>query len=120
MGLRVKRKGPVSTIVVVGSLEGTFVPAPVIVTIAQANSASASANTMAPSHAAGTVAGMNGKGMSQLSTSPASTARAHTIGGRTLTFAVSAASAMTRHLTTAAREHALGFRSLFGTARQSA
>src|SRR5437867_8809448 len=94
MGLRVKRKGPVSTMVVVGSLEGTFVPAQVIVTIAQANSPSARANTIAPSQAAGTAAGMNGKGISQLSANPASTARSHTIGGRTLTFTVSAVSSM--------------------------
>src|SRR5262245_19539146 len=95
MGLRVNRKGPVSTMVVVGSLEGTFVPARVMVAIAQANSASASANTIPPSQAAGTAAIMNGKGMSQLSASPAMTASTHAIGGRTLTFAVSAVSATT-------------------------
>src|SRR5262245_32852045 len=81
--------------VVVGSLEGTFVPALVIVTIAQTNSASATANTSAPSQAAGTAAAMNGNGISQLSASPASTASTHPIGGRTLVLAVSAGSAMT-------------------------
>src|SRR5215510_7339371 len=80
--------------VVVGRVEGTFVPARLIVAIAQANSASASTKTIAPSQAAGTTAGMNGKGISQLSRSPASTATTHMIGGRTLTFAVSAVSAM--------------------------
>src|SRR5215510_16097006 len=94
MGFRVRWKGPVSTMVVVGSLEGTFVPARVIVAIAQPNNASAATNTSAPSQAAGTAAGMNGKGISQLSASPASTATTHMIGGRTLTGAVSAVSAM--------------------------
>jgi hypothetical protein len=37
---------------------------------------------------AGTAAGTNGKGMSQLSASLASTATAHAIGGWTITFAV--------------------------------
>src|SRR5215831_17507853 len=81
-------------IVVVGRLVGTFEPAWVIVTIAQAKSASASANTIVPSQPAGTVDGTNGKGISQLSASPASTATAHAIGGRITTFAVSVASAM--------------------------
>ena len=65
-----------------------------MVTIAQANSASARANTIAPSPTAGTAAGMNGKGKSQLSASPASSATAHAIGGRTITFAVSVAGAI--------------------------
>src|SRR5215469_11426405 len=80
--------------VVLGRLVGTFEPARVMVTIAQANSASARANTSAPSPPAGTAAGMNGKGKSQLSASPASTATAHAIGGRIMTFAVSVASDM--------------------------
>src|SRR5215470_10492847 len=80
--------------VVVGRLVGTFEPARVMVTIAQANSANARANTIAPRPPAGTAAGMNGKGMSQLSASPPSTATAHAIGGRIMTFAVSVASAM--------------------------
>src|SRR5215470_9946821 len=96
MGLRVKRYGPLSTMVVVGRLVGTFEPALVIVTMAQANSASARTNAIAPSPPAGTAAGMNGKGKSQLSANPASTATAHAIGGRIMTFAVSVASAMVR------------------------
>src|SRR5262249_42887095 len=72
--------------VVVGRLVGTFEPARVIVTIAQVKSASARANTVAPSQPAGTVAGTNGKGRSQLSASPPSTATAHAIGGRIMTF----------------------------------
>src|SRR6516165_3301389 len=94
MGLRVKQYGPLSTMVVVGRLVGTFEPTPVIVTMAQANSANARTNTIAPSQPAGTVAGTNGKGMSQLSASPASTATAHAIGGRIMTFAVSVVSTM--------------------------
>src|SRR6516165_4972323 len=94
MGLRVKRYGPRSTMVVVGRLVGTFEPARVIVTIAQAKSASARANTVAPSQPAGTVAGKNGEGRSQLSASPPSTATAHAIGGRIMTFAVSVVSTM--------------------------
>ena len=65
-----------------------------MVAIAQATGASASANTIAPNAPAGTAAGMNDKGKSQLSTSPASTALAHAIGGRIMTFAVSAALAI--------------------------
>src|SRR5215470_13735080 len=80
--------------VVVGSLVCTLEPAPLIVAIAHANSASASANTIAPSQPAGTAAGTNGKGISQSSTSPASTAIAHAIGGRIMTFAVSVVSAI--------------------------
>ena len=80
--------------VVVGILVGTFEPARVMVAIAQAASASARANTIAPSQPADTAAGKSGKGISQLSASPASTASAHAIGGRTMTFAVSAVSAM--------------------------
>src|SRR6267378_5103352 len=80
--------------VVDGRLVGTFEPARVMVVIAHATSASARENTIAPSQPAETTAGMNGKGMSQLSASPASTASAHAIGGRTTTFAVSAVSAM--------------------------
>src|SRR5262245_60661416 len=74
---------------------GHFEPARVIVEIAHATSASARANTIMPSQPVGTVAGKNGKSMSQLSASPGSTASAHAIGGRTMTFAVSAVSAMT-------------------------
>src|SRR5262249_35077263 len=48
----------------------------------------------APSQRAGTAAGTNRKGASQVSTSPASTAAAHAIGGRIMTFAVSVVSAM--------------------------
>src|SRR5215475_15153638 len=80
--------------VVVGRLVGTFEPARVMVEIAHATSASARANTIVPSQPLGTAGGKNGKGMSQLSASPASTAIAHAIGGRTMTFAVSAVSAM--------------------------
>src|SRR5262249_8975273 len=80
--------------VVVGRLVGTFEPARVMVEIAHATSASARANTMVPSQPVGTAGGKNGKGMSQWSASPASTASAHAIGGRTMTFAVSAVSAM--------------------------
>src|SRR5215472_12623373 len=83
-----------STTVVVGRLVGTFEPARVMVMIAQATSASARANTVAPNEAAGAVAGMSGKGMSQWSANPVSTASAHAIGGRTMTLAVSAVSTM--------------------------
>src|SRR5262249_49152506 len=62
--------------------------------IAQATSDSARANTITPSSPAGTAAGMNGTSISQLSASPASTATAHAIGGRIMTFAVSVVSAM--------------------------
>src|SRR6516164_10932831 len=62
MGLRVKRYGPLSTMVVVGRLVGTFEPALVIVTMAQATSASARTNTIAPSEPAGRSTGRNGKG----------------------------------------------------------
>jgi hypothetical protein len=85
MGLRVKRYGPLSTMVVVGRLVGTFEPALVIVTIAQATSASAKANTIAPSQPAGRSTGRNGRGTSQLSGSPAMTASAHASGGRIMT-----------------------------------
>src|SRR5215831_9519006 len=80
--------------VVVGRLVGTFEPARLMVAIAQTTSASARANTIAPSHPAGTAAGTNGKGMSQLNASPATTATAHAIGGRIMTFAVSVVSAI--------------------------
>src|SRR5215471_13893287 len=80
--------------VVVGRLVGTFEPARLMVAIAQATSASARANTIVPSQPVGTAAGKNGKDISQLNASPASTASAHAIGGRTMTFAVSAVSAM--------------------------
>src|SRR5262249_12610886 len=96
MGLRVKRYGPLSTMVVVGRLVGTFEPVPVIVTMAQANSASARTNTIAPSQPAGRSAGRNGKATSQLSASPAMTASPHAIGGRITTLAVSAVSSMAR------------------------
>src|SRR6516225_9131860 len=104
MGLRVKRYGPLSTMVVVGSLVGTFEPALVIVTMAQENSASARTNTIAPSQPAGAAAGTNGKGMSQLSARPASTATAHANGGRKMTFAVSVVSAMAVHRLSLRRE----------------
>ena len=73
-----------------GRLVGTFEPARVMVEIAHATSASARANTIVPSQPVGTAAGKNDNGMSHLSASPASTASAHAIGGRTMTFAVSA------------------------------
>src|SRR5260370_39210489 len=75
--------------VVVGRLVGTFEPARVMVAIAQARSASARANTIAPTQPAGATAGTNGKGVSRLSASPASTETAHAIGGRIITFALS-------------------------------
>src|SRR6516165_1433723 len=81
MGLRVKRYGPLATMVVVGRLVGTFEPAQVIVTMAQATSASARTNTIAPSQLAATSAGRNGKRRSQLSASPIMTARPHATGG---------------------------------------
>jgi hypothetical protein len=70
---------------VAGLLVGTFEPARVIVAIAQANSASATTNTAPPSQGAGTTAGTNGKGMSQLSAKAAMTASAHASGGRMMT-----------------------------------
>jgi hypothetical protein len=85
MGLRVKRHGPLSTMVVVGRLVGTFEPALVIVTMAQATSATARTNTIAPSQPAGRSAGKNGKGTSQSSASPAMTASPHASGGRIMT-----------------------------------
>src|SRR5258705_10350614 len=80
--------------VVVGRLVGTFEPARVMEKIAHATSARAKANTIAPSQPADTEAGKNGKGISQLRASPASTASAHAIGGRTMTPAVTAAAPM--------------------------
>src|SRR5215813_9283665 len=62
MGLRVKRYGPLSTMAVVGRLVGTFEPPLVMVTMAQARSASARTNTIAPSQPAARPAGRNGKG----------------------------------------------------------
>src|SRR5215468_8914732 len=66
MGLRVKRYGPLSTMEVVGRLVGTFESAVVIVTMAQASSATARTNTVAPSQPAGRSGGRNGTGTSQL------------------------------------------------------
>jgi len=80
--------------VVLGRLVGTFEPALVIVTMAQANSASARTNTIAPSQPAGRSAGKSGKGASQLSASPAMTASPHASGGRIMTCAASALSSM--------------------------
>src|SRR5262245_29450421 len=62
--------------------------------MAQANSASAIANTSAPSQPAGSPAGRKGKGRSQLSASPAMTAIPHASGGRIMTCAVSVVSSM--------------------------
>src|SRR5262245_55946113 len=72
--------------VVVGKLVGTFEPAWVTVAIAQTNSASARANTIAPSQPVG-----RNEWQGQ---SPASTVTAHAIGGRKMTFAVSVVSAI--------------------------
>src|SRR6516165_2069479 len=80
--------------VVAGRLVGTFEPDRVMVEIAQASSTSARTNTTPPTQRAGTAAGRNGKGMSQLSASPAMTVSAHAIGGRMMTWAVSAVSLM--------------------------
>src|SRR5215468_9688644 len=77
MGLRVKRYGPLSTMVMVGRLVGTFEPALVIVTMAQANSASARTHIKAQRQPTGRSAGRNGKGTSQSSASPAMTASPH-------------------------------------------
>src|SRR5512138_132921 len=90
MGFRVKRYGPLSTIVVVGRLVGTFEPALVIVTTAQTPSASARTTTIAPSQPAGVPAGRNGNGTSQPSARPATIASPHAIGGRMMARAVSA------------------------------
>src|SRR5262245_13199238 len=79
---------------VVGRLVGTFEPALVMVTIAQANNASAATTTTPPIQPAGTAAGMNGTATIHCRASPASTASAHAIGGRTMTLAVSAVSFM--------------------------
>src|SRR4051812_34753346 len=76
----------------VGLLVGTLEPARVMVTIAQANNASATTNTAPPSQRAGTAAGRNGKGISQSSAKPAMTASAHASGGRMTTWAVAALS----------------------------
>src|SRR5215472_12165386 len=84
MGLRVKRYGPLSTMVVVGRLVGTFEPALVIVTMAHANNVSATPNTIAPSQRTAKPAGRNRKGASQSSASPAMTANPHASGGRTM------------------------------------
>src|SRR5262245_42063194 len=78
--------------VVAGRLVGTFEPARVMVEIAQASSTSARANTTPPTQRAGVADGRNGKGISQLSASPAMSASAHAIGGRTMTRAVSVVS----------------------------
>jgi len=85
---------PQHAMAVIGRLVGTFEPALVTVAIDHTKSASARANTIAPSQPAGTTAGTNGKGMSQLSASAATTATAHAIGGRIMTFAVSVVSAI--------------------------
>src|SRR5262249_10680308 len=81
---------------VVGMLVGTFEPARGVGTNAQANSASAVANTAPPTQRAGTAAGMNRKGKSHCRASAASTPSAHAIGGRMMTLAVSAVSLMAR------------------------
>src|SRR3954471_13037541 len=78
----------------VGTLVGTLEPARVMVTIAQANNASATTNTAPPSQPAGTAAGTNGKGISQSSAKAAMTASAHASGGRMTTCAVAAVSLM--------------------------
>src|SRR5215469_1103188 len=90
MGLRVTRYGPLSTIVVVGKLVGTFEPALVIVTKAQASNASARTNSIPPSQPTGKSAGRKCKRTSQLSASPARTESPQASGGRTVTRAVSA------------------------------
>ena len=64
-----------------------------MVAMAQTNSASATANTIAAGPPAAIAAGTNDKGRSRLGAIPASTATAHAIGGRIMTFAVSVASA---------------------------
>jgi hypothetical protein len=53
IGLRVKRYGPLPTMLAVGRFVGTLEPALVIVTMAQATSANARANTIAASLQAG-------------------------------------------------------------------
>ena len=80
--MRVKRYGPLSTMVAVGKFVGTLGPALVIVAMAQATSAKARTNTIAPGKPAGRAAGRNGKGMSQSSASPAMTASPHASGDR--------------------------------------
>src|SRR5262245_27014372 len=74
---------------VVGRLVGTFEPARVLVTIAQAASASASRKTSAPGQTGGRIFVMKGRGISQSSRMPAMMASAHAIGGRMMTLAVS-------------------------------
>jgi hypothetical protein len=59
----------------------TFEPALVIVTMAQANSASARTNKDAPRKPFGRSTGRNGKGASQSSATPATTASPHASGG---------------------------------------
>src|SRR5437868_2299370 len=98
MGLRVKRYGPTSTMVVVGRLVGTLVPARVMVSRAHTPSASESANTPAPSKPAGQSSGTNARGSSQSSTNPVTTASAQASGGRTRTWAVDALSLILRQL----------------------
>ena len=80
-----RRMPALSTMAVVGRLVGTFEPAREIVTMAQANSASARTNTIAPSQPAGRSAGRNRKGTSQSTASPAMTASPYASGGRTMT-----------------------------------
>src|SRR5215471_15917803 len=98
MGLRVKRYGPFATMVVVGRLVGMFEPALVIVTMAQANSASARTNTIAPTMVpnppADRSADRNGNGTSHSSASPAMTASPNASGGRIMTRAVSGVSSI--------------------------
>src|SRR5882724_4593435 len=89
--------------VVVGRLVGTFEPALVMVAIAQANSASASTNTIPPIQPAGAEAGMNGNDTTHCRVSPTSTASAHAIGGRTMILAVSAVSLMAEPVKPCAR-----------------
>src|SRR5262249_40576918 len=76
---------PLSTMAVVGRLVGTFEPPLVMVKMAQARSASARTNTIAPSQPAARRAGRNGKGTSQSSASPVMTASPHASGGRMMT-----------------------------------
>src|SRR5262245_12879116 len=74
---------------VVCVLVGTFEPALCMVTLASTTNACGAKDRAAPSPAAAASAGINGKGMNQLSPSPPSTAGAHAIGGRNRTWAVS-------------------------------
>jgi len=88
IGLRVKAKGPCSTIAVVGLYGSTWVPALRNVTSAQTASATPIATSTPPVHTWGIPAGMKGREWSQSRPRPTRNASAHAIGGGISTLAL--------------------------------